>query len=130
MADSRSTGGSSPSIVAPFIIAKRVAFQILLANLLEAWTQSSPIGTSIPGLAPRARVKRTASEPYLSIQSSGLTTLPKDFDIFLPRSSRTMPCRAMVWNGGVPSIAYRPNIIIRATQKKRMSYPVTRTAFG
>jgi hypothetical protein len=52
--------------------------------------------------------------------------LPDDFDIFLPRSSRTMPCSAMVWNGTAPSgprsfIAYRPNIIIRATQKKRMS---------
>ncbi len=128
MADSCSAGGSSPSIVAPFIRAKRVAFQILLANLLDAWTQSSPIGTSVPGLAPLARVKRTASEPYLSIQSSGSTTLPKDFDIFLPRSSRTRPVRAIVLNGTSPSMAYRPNIIIRATQKKMMSWPVTRTS--
>ena len=29
-----------------------------------------------------------------------------------------------------PSIAYRPNIIIRATQKNRMSYPVTSTLVG
>jgi hypothetical protein len=98
-----------------------VAFQILLAKFREPWTQSSPIGTSTPGLAPRARVKRTASEPYVSIQSSGLTALPKDFDIFLPNWSRTMPCSTIVPNGGVPSIAYRPNIIIRATQKNRMS---------
>lgn len=98
-----------------------MAFQILLENFAEPWTHSSPIGTSTPGLAPRASVKRSASEPYLSIQSSGLTTLPKDFDIFLPCSSRTMPCRTMVSNGGTPSLTYRPNIIIRATQKKRMS---------
>ena len=107
--------------MAPFISAKRVAFQILLAKLREPWTQSSPIGTSTPGLAPLARVKRTASEPYLSIQSSGLTMLPKDFDIFLPNSSRTMPWNAMVRNGTSPSIAYRPNIIIRATQKNMRS---------
>src|SRR5690606_14137631 len=119
--DIAEASGSGPSTVAPFISAYRVAFQILLGKLREPWTQSSPIGTSTPGLAPRASVKRRASEPYLSIQSSGLTALPKDFDIFLPNWSRTMPCRAMVWNGGVPSIAYRPNIIIRATQKKRMS---------
>ncbi len=105
LAVSSSGAGSGPSTVAPFISAKRVAFQILLAKLRAAWTQSSPIGTSTPGLAPRASVKRSASEPYLSIQSSGLTTLPKDFDIFLPFWSRTMPCSAMVWNGGVPSIA-------------------------
>ena len=66
-------------------------------------------------------MKRTASEPYLSIQSSGSTALPKDLDIFLPCSSRTMPWKAMVWNGTAPSIAYRPNIIIRATQKNMMS---------
>ena len=107
--------------MAPFISAKRVAFQILLAKLRDALTQSSPIGTSVPGLAPLARVKRSASEPYASIQSSGSTTLPKDFDIFLPCSSRTSPVSAMVWNGAAPSIAYRPNIIIRATQKKMMS---------
>ena len=107
-----------------------MAFQILLAKFRDAWTQSSPIGTSVPGLAPRARVKRTASEPYASIQSSGSTTLPNDFDIFLPRSSRTRPVRAMVLKGTSPSIAYRPNIIIRATQKKMMSWPVSRTSVG
>ncbi len=105
MDDIFDASGSGPWTVAPFIRAKRVAFQILLAKFREPWTQSSPIGTSTPGLAPRARVKRRASEPYLSIQSSGLTTFPKDLDIFLPFWSRTMPCRAMVWNGGVPSIA-------------------------
>jgi hypothetical protein len=53
-----------------------------------------------------------------------------DFDIFLPNSSRTRPVSAMVWKGGVPSIEYRPNIIIRATQKKMMSWPVSSTSVG
>ena len=43
-----------------------------------------------------ARVKRSASAPYASIQSSGSTTLPQDFDIFLPNWSRTRPCSATV----------------------------------
>ena len=47
--------------------------------------------------------------------------LPTVFDIFWPYWSRTMPCSAIVSNGRTPSIAYRPNIIIRATQKNRMS---------
>ena len=76
---------------------------------------------SVPGFAPRASANRTASVPKRSIHASGSTVLPADFDIFLPCSSRTMPCRAMVSNGGSPSIAYSPNIIIRATQKNRMS---------
>ena len=66
-------------------------------------------------------MKRVASAPYRLIQSSGSTALPYDFDIFLPCPSRTMPCNATTSNGWTPSMAYRPNIIIRATQKKRMS---------
>ena len=98
-----------------------MAFQILLQKLREPAAHSSLTATSAPGLAPRSRVKRVASAPKRSIQSSGSTTLPNDFDIFLPYWSRTMPCRATTRNGGSPSIAYSPNIIIRATQKNRMS---------
>ena len=39
---------------------------------------------SRPGAASAARVKRSASAPYLSISSSGSMTLPLDFDIFWP----------------------------------------------
>ncbi len=60
---SSSGAGSGPWTVAPFISANRVAFQILLQKFREPLTQSSPIGTSAPGLAPRASVKRTASVP-------------------------------------------------------------------
>ena len=36
-----------------------------------------------------ASVKRSASAPYLSIRCRGSMTLPFDFDIFAPLSSRT-----------------------------------------
>src|SRR4029453_2255033 len=128
--ESSSWAGSPPSTVAPFISANRVAFHSLLQKLREPWHHSSLRGTSVPGLAPRASVNRVASAPNRSIQSSGSTTLPNDFDIFLPCWSRTMPCSATTSNGCSPSIAYSPNIIIRATQKNRMSYPVTSTDVG
>src|SRR5690349_12294480 len=128
--DSCSAAGSGPLVCAPFISAKRVAFHSLLQKLREPWHHSSDTGTSVPGFAPRASVNRVASAPNRSIHSSGSTTLPEDFDIFLPYWSRTMPCRATTSNGCVPCIAYRPNIIIRATQKNRMSYPVTSTLVG
>ena len=56
-------------------------------------------------------------------------TLPFVFDIFWPFSSRTRPCRTTSRNGTAPS-NQQPAMIIRATQKKRMSNPVTITAVG
>ena len=47
-------------------------------------------------------------------------TLPFTFDIFSPFSSATMACRYTVRNGTFP-MKCRPIIIMRATQKKRMS---------
>ena len=128
--DSSAAGGNGPSRVAPAISAYRVAFHSLLQKLREPCVHSSLTGTSAPGLAPLARVNRVASAPNRSIQSSGSTTLPNDLLIFLPCASRTMPCSATTSNGCRPFIAYSPNIIIRATQKNRMSYPVTSTLVG
>ena len=84
-------------------------------------THSSLTAWSAPGFAPCSSDMRTASAPYSSIQSSGSMTLPRDLDIFLPDGSRTSPCSNTVLNGTSPSMAYRPNSIIRTTQKKRMS---------
>src|SRR5262249_57562857 len=103
---------------------KRVGLERWLEKFREAGGQSSLIASSLPGVAPRARVKRVASVPKRSIQSSGSTTLPLDLDIFLPNWSRTSPCSTIVRNGTAfagdsPRMAYRPNIIIRATQKNR-----------
>jgi len=40
-----------------------------------------------------------------------------------------MPCRYTVWNGGRP-VSHSPSIIIRATQKKMISLPVSMTLVG
>ena len=121
MALSESSAGKSPVTVAPFIIAKRVAFQSLVAKLRDPPIQSSASAWSVPGLAPRAKVKRNASAPYLSINSMGSTTFPRLFDIFLPNWSRTKPCNMIVLNGATPSIAKVDIIIMRTTQKNKMS---------
>jgi hypothetical protein len=97
-----------------------------LQKFRDPAAHSSLTATSLPGLAPRARVNRVASAPKRSIQSSGSTVFPRDFDIFLPAASRTRPCSATTRNGTASAgsrsdIAYRPNIIIRTTQKNRMS---------
>ena len=122
--------GSGVATEAPFSSANRVAFHSLLQKLRAPAHHSSLTARSLPGLAPRARVKRSASAPYLSIHSSGSTLLPRDFDIFLPSLSRISPCSATTWKGCFPSMANSANIIIRATQKNRMSYPVTSTLVG
>ena len=103
-----------------------MAFHSLLQKFRAPATHSSLTATSPPGLAPRARVNLVASAPNLSIQSSGSTVLPRDLDIFLPNWSRTRPCSATCRNGTdlagpASAIAYRPNSIILATQKNRMS---------
>ena len=56
-------------------------------------------------------------------------TFPNDLDIFLPWASRTIPWMATTSNG-VGGWKWQPNISIRATQKKMMSYPVTSTDVG
>src|SRR5205085_1114979 len=120
---------------APLSRANLTAFQSLLAKLREPAAHSSLMAMSPPGLAPRARVHLVASAPNLSTQSSGSTVFPRDLDIFLPNWSRTSPCSTTTRNGtasagALSRIAYRPNIIIRTTQKNKMSYPVTSTLFG
>src|SRR5580704_19673287 len=118
--------GGAAGTCAPLSRAKRTAFHSLLQKLREPAAHSSLMASSLPGLAPRASVNLVASAPNLSTQSSGSTVLPRDLDIFLPNWSRTSPCRATTRNGTAADgsawrIAYRPNIIIRATQKNRMS---------
>src|SRR5580693_5975687 len=134
LAYERGSGGASGTW-APLSRAKRTAFHSLLQKLREPAAHSSLMAMSPPGLAPRARVNLVASAPNRSTQSSGSTVFPRDLDIFLPNWSRTRPCSATSRNGTASSgawsrIAYKPNIIIRATQKNKMSYPVTSTLVG
>ena len=56
-------------------------------------------------------------------------TLPLDFDIFLPSASRTRALMKTRSKGTSP-MKWMPIIIIRATQKKMMSKPVTRVLVG
>ena len=76
-----------------------------------------------------ASVKRSASAPYSSISSRGSMTLPLVFDIF---------CALLVAHEGVDvdvverhlPMKCMPIIIMRATQKKMMSKPVTSALVG
>jgi hypothetical protein len=85
---------------------------------------------SRPGEASAQSVKRTESAPCVSISSSGSSTLPLDLLILAPLASRTRPWITTWRNGTSPSMKCSPIIIIRATQKKMMSKPVTSTSVG
>ena len=92
-----------------------------------------------------ARVKRVASVPKRSMISSGSITLPLVFDIFCRSASRTSAwmytCRKgtlsfffsplfpltqplaflIAGSCSCPSMKWQPNMIMRATQKNRIS---------
>ena len=108
---------------------KRAAFQILLANARYPSMRPTPSLMSRPCPAIDASVNRSASAPCFAVMSSGSMTFPRVFDIFSPFSSRTIACRNTVRNGTCP-MKCRPSIAMRATQKKRMSKPVSITEFG
>jgi hypothetical protein len=107
----------------------RAAFQSLFAKLRPVSSFCGPNRWSRPGVEPWRRANRSASAPDSSITDSGSTTLPFVFDIFDPYGSRIRPDSETVWNGSA-SVRWRPSIIIRATQKKRISYAVSMTDVG
>ena len=76
-----------------------------------------------------------SSSSMPSIMSSGSSTLPFDLDILSPLSSRIKPVTYTVLNGtcGLPFSSFTKCsviIIMRATQKKIISKPVTSTSDG
>ncbi len=80
-------------------------------------------------ISPSVRlVIRSASE-MPSTTSSGSSPLPRVFDIFWPSASRTSPVMWTLRNGTSP-MKCSVIMIIRATQKKMMSCPVTSTSVG
>ena len=92
---------------------------------------SCPIG------AIRIRPKRNPSAPYFVIKSSGSGELPNDFDILRPCLSRISPVKKTSRNGMLssmrsesPGLNSSPAMIMRATQKKMMSGPVTSAEVG
>lgn len=72
-------------------------------------------------------VQSSREIPWMT--SSGSITLPNDFDILRPSESRTREWQYTSEKGILPVI-FSPSMIIRATQKKRMSQPVSRIDVG
>jgi hypothetical protein len=60
------------------------------------------------------------------ITSKGSITLPRDLDILRPWASRIIAWHKTSLNGTFP-VNRTPSITIRATQKKRISHPVSST---
>ena len=112
-----------------FIWTKRAAFHSLVAKARYPSMRSADSGRSRPGDASAARVKRTASVPYVATRSRGSTTFPLVFDIFCREASRTRPVRCTCANGAFP-VKCLLIMIMRATQKNRMSNPVMSTLVG
>ena len=73
--------------------------------------------------------KRSASAPTRSMSAIGSGELPSVFDILRPFSSRTIPWMSTRENGTSPMNAIHA-MIMRATQKKRISLAVTSTSLG
>ncbi len=73
---------------------------------------------------PFTNVKRSASAPKRCTTSSGSIPLPSDLDMRRPVWSRTVPVRYTSRKGTSPRNS-KPDMIIRATQKKMISGAVT-----
>jgi hypothetical protein len=104
-------------------------FHSLLANILLLSIFSTLSGMSCPGVTPVTSEYRSESAPNFSTVSTGSITLPFVLDIFEPSAARTSPCMYTVSKGALP-VSSSPIIAMRATQKKRMSYPVSRHCAG
>ena len=80
-------------------------------------------------ISPLVRLATRSSRAMPSMMSIGSRMLPFDFDIFWPSLSRTRPVMYTSRNGTCP-VRRSVTMIIRATQKKMMSKPVTSTLDG
>ncbi len=80
-------------------------------------------------MSPWVDFSRSASWEMPSITSSGSIVLPFDFDIFWPSASRTIALMYTSRKALTPANC-RVVMIMRATQKKMMSKPVTSTVEG
>src|SRR5690606_18141811 len=110
-------------------LIKRNEFQILLVKFRPCSHKDSSNNKSLPAGELNNIPTRTPSAPYFSISSSGSGEFPKDLLILRPCLSRTIPVRYTSLNGGASIYSY-PAIIIRATQKNKISGAVTNTSVG
>lgn len=78
---------------------------------------------------PSASLAWRASSDRPWITSSGSITFPSDLDILRPCASRIIAWQSTSLNGIWP-VSLSPSMTIRATQKKRMSQPVSRIEDG
>ena len=120
-------GCSASSVFQPF--TRRKAFHILLLKLRPCSQRLSSNRISLPAGAESIIPIRTPSAPNFSISSIGSGELPRLFDILRPNLSRTIPVKYTFLNGILP-IYSSPAMIIRATQKKMISGPVTKSLVG
>mmetsp|Transcript_34107 Transcript_34107/g.77028 ORF Transcript_34107/g.77028 Transcript_34107/m.77028 type:complete len:309 (+) Transcript_34107:948-1874(+) len=87
------------------------------------------LATSLAGRLPPSTFSHRASSEQPWITSSGSITFPRDLDILRPSLSRTMACRYTSLKGSW-SVNASDIITMRATQKKRMSRPVSSRELG
>ena len=121
------SGCGTSAACQPF--TRRKAFHILLLKLRPCSHSAWSNRMSLPAGAESSNPMRTPSAPYWSMRARGSGELPSDLDILRPSLSRTMPVKYTLRKGMSPRYSY-PAMIMRATQKKMMSGPVTRSAGG
>src|SRR5690606_40272793 len=107
----------------------RKAFQSLLAKAFPCWQSASSNNKSFPAEALNKSPTRTPSAPYSSISPRASGEFPNDFDIFRRCLSRTNPVKYTFSKVHFPVYSY-PAITILATQKNKISGPVTRSFVG
>ena len=90
------------------------------------WPSSAAVST--PGRALAAQY-RTASDPYRSRRSAGVTTLPVDFDIFFRSGSSTQPEISASRQGSTPCSSSARNVVEKS-QVRMISWACGRRSNG
>ena len=87
------------------------------------------LSISSQGRFPSRTLDLRFSRVVPSMISTGSITFPRLLDIFFPSLSLMIGCKNTVLKGSV-SMSQQENITIRATQKNRISHPVSRIVLG
>ncbi len=99
--------------VRSLVSAKRDALRTLMARRRPTFICPSSTAVSTPG-RPLAAQYRTPSAPWDSRRGRGVTTLPRDFDIFLRSGSRTHPEIAVSDHGRHPYSSSLRTIVLKS----------------